>query len=77
MKRKIIFLVIFILGLIITFNITNNMLVDGFDTAIGMMKASDRRAVFSLISLFGLIGYFVEVILERISVDRKIDKENS
>lgn len=67
MKRKYIFLTIFIISIIFIFNITNAMLSEGFSESIGLMKSSDRRYALSLISIFFLFYYFIEEILEKIS----------
>ena len=75
MKRKTVFLTLFIIGIILIFNITNYMLIEGFSDTLGIMQSSDKRVALSLISLFGLIGYFIEVIFERICKDEKIDNE--
>ncbi|QAA32389.1 hypothetical protein [Clostridium manihotivorum] len=66
MKLKFVFLGIFIFAIILIFNITNFMLEEGFSSTIGMMQAADKRFAYSLVALFSLVGYFVEVILERI-----------
>lgn len=75
MIHKFVFLGLFILGVILTFTITNSMLSLGIDSITGPMKAADKRFAYSLISLFGLTGYFVEVILERLG--KGIKKEDS
>lgn len=65
--RKSIFLAMFIAGCILAFNTTQSIVnTIGFDNLTGISRATDRRSVYILISLFGLVGYFVEVILERI-----------
>ena len=65
--RKSIFLVLFIVGCILVFGTTESIVnTIGFDNLTGVSRATDKRSVYILISLFGLVGYFVEVILERI-----------
>ena len=65
--RKSIFLAVFIVGCILIFNTTQSIVnTIGFDNLTGVSRATDKRSVYILISLFGLVGYFVEVILERI-----------
>ena len=65
--RKSIFLAVFIVGCILVFNTTRSIVnTIGFDNLTGVSRATDKRSVYILISLFGLVGYFGEVILERI-----------
>jgi hypothetical protein len=73
MKRKFVYLGLFILGIILTFTITSSMFKVGFDTTIGVMESADKRLAYSLISLFGLIGYFVETIFQKIGENTKKD----
>lgn len=64
--RRLGYLLIFIVGSILTFNSTEYMVKTvGFDNLTGMSIATDRRTVFLLISLFGFISYFIETIFER------------
>ena len=64
--RKIIFLTLFIVGSILVFNTTESIVnTIGFDNLTGVSIATDKRSVYILVSLFGLVGYFVEVILEK------------
>lgn len=66
--RKCIFLALFIVGCILVFNTTESIVnTIGFDNLTGVSRATDKRSVYILVSLFGLVGSFVEVILERIS----------
>jgi hypothetical protein len=43
------------------------MLHEGFSSTIGMMQAADKRFAYSLVALLALVGYFVEIILEKIN----------
>lgn len=70
-ETQIYFSFIFISGVLLIFNITNSMLEVGFDTNIDVMKAADRRSAYILVSLFGLLGYFVETVLERVVMNSK------
>lgn len=64
--RRLGYLLIFIVGCILTFTSTEYMAKTvGFDNLKGMSIATDRRTVFLLISLFGFISYFIEIIFER------------
>ena len=64
--RRLGYLLIFIVGSILTFTSTEYMAKTiGFDNLTGMSIATDRRTVFLLISLFGLVSYFIETIFER------------
>ncbi len=75
MKSKNVYLAIFIIGLFLTFNITNFMLKLGFSTTTGIMESSDKRFVYSLISLFGLIGFFIEIVFEKLNT-KSLEKIN-
>lgn len=64
--RRFIFLVLFIVGIILIFNTTTSIInTVGFDNLTGVSIATDKRTTYLLVSLFGFVGYFVEVILER------------
>lgn len=45
MKRKTVFLTLFIIGIILIFNITNYMLIEGFSDTLGIMQSSDKRVL--------------------------------
>ena len=61
--RRFGFLVLFIVGIILIFNTLESMLKVGFDSITGVSIATDKRTAYLLVSLFGFVGYFVEVIL--------------
>ena len=62
--RRFGFLVLFIVGIILIFNTTASIVnTVGFDNLTGVSIATDKRTVYLLVSLFGFVGYFVEVIL--------------
>lgn len=71
---KYLYLVVFIISLFVIFNITNDMLKVGFDSAIGQMQAMDKRLGWGLISLFGLVGFFSEVIIKRLTNIKDVEK---
>ncbi len=74
MVRRFIFLMLFIVGIILIFNTTTSMInTVGFDNLTGISIATDKRTVYLLISLFGFVGYFVEVVLERKYTDIKTE----
>ena len=76
MFRRFVFLILFIVGIILIFNTTASMIdTVGFDNLTGVSIATDKRTAYLLISLFGFVGYFVEVILER--KYNEIKKEDS
>lgn len=62
--RKVLFLVLFMIGMVFMFNSTTSMIE--FDGMTGSAIAADKRTVYFLVSLFGMIGYFLEVIFQRI-----------
>ena len=65
---KYIYLGIFIIGIVMIFSISKIMLIDGFfSDALGLMESSDKRIGYALISLFGLVGFFIEIIFEKIN----------
>ena len=64
--RRFVFLVLFIVGIILIFNTTTSIInTVGFDNLTGVSIATDKRTTYLLVSLFGFVDYFVEVILER------------
>lgn len=70
--RRFAFLMLFILGIILIFNTTTSMInTVGFDNLTGVSMTTDKRTAYLLVSLFGLVGYFVEAILERKYTDIK------
>lgn len=71
--RKLVFLVLFIVGIILIFNTSASMLNVGVDSITGVSIATDKRTAYSLISLFGFVGYFVEVIFEKYMDIKKED----
>ena len=64
--RRLGYLLIFIVGSMLTFTSTDYMIKTVvFDNFAGASSAADRRVVFLLISLFGFISYFIETIFEK------------
>ncbi|MDU5111061.1 MAG: hypothetical protein E6248_11475 [Clostridium sp.] len=77
MVRRFIFLMLFFVGIILIFNTTASMInTVGFDNLTGESIATDKRTAYLLVSLFGFVGYFVEVILERKYKDIKKEDIN-
>lgn len=60
---KVLYFVIFCAGLALLYFNTSAMIGgSGFDGATGPSIAADRRTVYILIALFGLVSYFVEMV---------------
>lgn len=65
--RKCLFLSLFIISTVLIVNITPSMMETvGFDSITGVSLATDKRTAYFLWAVFGMIGYVVEVVLERI-----------
>lgn len=47
--------------------LTKIMLVDGFSEPIGTIVSDNRRFIYGLISIFGMIGFFIEIVFDKIS----------
>lgn len=63
MLRKVLYFVVFCAGLGLLFFNTGLLIGGaGFDGMTGASTAADQRTVYALIALFGLVGYFVEVV---------------
>lgn len=65
-KSKYEYLGCFIFGIVMIICSTKIMMADGFSDIIGEIASDDRRCIYTLISTFGLIGFFIEVIFEKI-----------
>lgn len=63
MLLKVLYFVIFCVGLALLYFNTSAMIGgSGFDGMTGPSLAADRRTVYALITLFGLVGFFVEMV---------------
>lgn len=60
MVPRLLYLTLFVIGLLFMFNLTSFM---GYPD---QLRLADRRMACFVISLFGMVGFFVEVILDRI-----------
>lgn len=65
-KSKYVYLGFFIFGIVMILCSTRIMLLDGFLGINSEIVSSDRRCIYTLISAFGAIGFFIEVIFEKI-----------
>lgn len=65
--RRFLFLFLFIMGIILIFSNTASMV--SFDHATVVAVAADRRTVYLLVSLFGFVCFFTDVILNRKNKD--------
>lgn len=65
-KSKYVYLGLFIFGIVMIIWSTKIMLAEGFLNTIGGIVSSDRRCIYTLISAFGAIGFFIEIIFEKI-----------
>lgn len=66
---KKIYLVIFIIGLLFVFNNPIGLLGDT------ILDLADTRTTYTLISFFGLCGFFIEHIFQKLIGIRKIDNQ--
>lgn len=63
MLLKVLYLVIFCIGLALLYFNTSAMIGgSGFDGMTGASTAADHRTVYIFIALFGLVSYFVEMV---------------
>lgn len=67
-KSKYVYLGFFIFGIVMIIFSTKIMLAEGFSNTIGGIVSSDRRWIYTLISAFGIIGFFIEIIFEKIYI---------
>lgn len=72
-QRKLVFFAVFVVGLLLLFSTTTMIIqwTESFDSIIGPAQSADQRMAYLMITLFGMVGYFVESVLERVGPGRK------
>lgn len=73
-KIKYLYLGVFVISTILIIYSTHIMFTNGFTTEFGELFSNDRRCVYSLISSFSAIGFFIEIIFEKLY---KLNGQNS
>lgn len=72
-KIKYLYLGVFVISTILIIYSTHLMFMNGFATEFGEVLSNDRRCFYSLISSFSAIGFFIEIIFEKLY---KLNEQN-